>query len=69
MLGLIGCIFGIAGALTVGIVFVPLGLLATVFAFIRGELLTGLLSLLANAVAVIVSPSLWLVAVGLFAAK
>ncbi len=74
--GLLGCVFGVLGILTFGIVFVPLAALCSVIGLLRGvvglnasgigvSLLGGVLTM----VGFIVSPSLWLLAGGLFVAS
>jgi TPR repeat protein len=74
--GLFGCLFGILGIFTFGIVFVPLAALCAVIGLARGigggsaagmgtSILAGLLSVVGFAV----SPSLWLVAGGLLVAS
>ena len=57
MLGILGSIFGVLGIFTIGVLFIPLGLLCTLFSFIKGEILLGIVSLAANIVAILVSPS------------
>ena len=62
-----GCLFGILGIFTLGIVFVPLAALCAVFglcnALLNQKTATGLLSVMAGILAVagfVLSPSLWL---------
>ena len=64
--GLLGCLFGILGIFTVGIVFVPLAALCTLFGLLRGiagRSVAGIgCSLLAGTLTVwgfVVSPTLW----------
>jgi len=73
--GYFSCTFGVLGILTHGaLIFVPLGLVCGAVGVLRG-LLGGsgggvgasLLGLVLNLVGVVVSPSLWLVIVGLLA--
>jgi hypothetical protein len=56
--------FGVLGIFTFGLLFVPLGLLCTLFSFLKGEILLGLVSLAVNVVAIFVSPSVLLVLFG-----
>ena len=74
--GLLGCLFGVLGILTSGIIFVPLAALCAVIGLLRGlggrsaagvgtSLLAGILSVIGFAV----SPSLWLLAGGLLVAS
>ncbi len=74
--GLLGCVFGVLGILTLGSVFVPLAALCSVIGLLRG--LTGLsvsgiaVSLLGGVLTIIgfvVSPSLWLILSGLLVAS
>jgi len=65
--GIFGCIFGILGIFTVGIIFVPLAAICSVVGLLRGIFggsASGIgLSILAAALAiwgVVVSPTLWL---------
>lgn len=64
MLGVLGSVFGVLGIFTFGLLFVPLGLLCTLFSFFKGEILLGLVSLAVNVVAIFVSPTIWLVLFG-----
>jgi len=64
MLGLLGCAFGVLGIFTFGLIFVPLGLLCTVFSFLKGEVLLGIVSLAVNVVAIFMSPSIWFLLFG-----
>ena len=66
MFGLIGVIFGILGFFSVGLVFIPLGLLCTAISMVskRGFLL-GIISLMMNTAAIVVSPSVWVVIAGI----
>ena len=66
MFGLLGVIFGILGFFSIGLVFIPLGLLCTVISLVskRGFLL-GFIGLIMNIVAIAVSPSVWVVIAGI----
>ncbi|TGP49172.1 hypothetical protein EN873_30305 [bacterium M00.F.Ca.ET.230.01.1.1] len=73
-LGILGCVFGVLGILTLGILFVPLALLFSTFGFVRGlfgRSVSGigfsLLGVFLGVVGFIVSPALWaaVAAVGL----
>lgn len=64
MLGILGTVFGILGIFTFGLIFVPLGLLCTLFSFFKGEILLGIVSLAVNVVAVFVSPTIWIALFG-----
>jgi hypothetical protein len=74
--GVLGCVFGVLGILTLGVVFVPLAALCSVLGLLRG--LIGLsssgiaVSLLGGVLTIIgfvFSPSLWLLAGGLLASR
>ncbi len=65
MLGILGIIFGVLGIFTVGALFVPLGLLCTLFSFFKGEILLAIVSLAANILAILVSPSIWFALFGI----
>jgi len=59
-MGLLGIIFGILGIFSSGLVFIPLGLLCTIFSLLSGRIMAGIVSLCVNIMAIIVSPSAWI---------
>jgi hypothetical protein len=66
VLAVFGCVFGILGIFTIGIVFVPLAALCAVFGLIggivKGQMSTVLLAVIAGVLVVVgwvTSPSLW----------
>ena len=74
--GVLGCVLGVLGIFTTGIVFVPLAALCSVIGLLRG--LTGgsgsgfavsFLGIVLTGVGFAVSPSLWFFAAGLFVAS
>ncbi len=67
MLGVFGIFFGLMGIFFWGLVFVPLGLLCTVLCFFNKQASLGLVSLVINLVAIVVSPSIWLLVLALIA--
>jgi hypothetical protein len=65
--GIFGTVFGILGIFTFGLLFVPLGIICTIISFFRKDgILIGLLSLLTNIVACVVSPTIWLLLLSIF---
>jgi hypothetical protein len=74
--GILGCLFGILGILTIGIIFVPLAALCSLIGLIRGisgpslaGIATSLLGAVLTIFGFISSPTLWLFAAGLFVAS
>jgi hypothetical protein len=69
--GLLGCAFGILGIFTLGIIFVPLGILCSVVGLLRAIfVLSGpgigcsVLGIILSAWGVVTSPSLWMILIG-----
>lgn len=67
LVGILGCVFGVLGIFTIGIVFVPLAALCTIIGLLGGVvggsftgIFVSLISLSLTVVAVIASPSLWI---------
>lgn len=60
MFGILGSTFGVLGIFTFGLIFVPIGILCTLFSFLKGDVLLGIVSLAVNIMAIIVSPAVWL---------
>jgi hypothetical protein len=75
MAGLLGCVFGVLGILTLGIVFVPLAALCSLVGLLNGlsgngsGLATSALGSFLTAVGFMASPSLWFLAGGLLVAS
>jgi hypothetical protein len=74
--GIFGCLFGILGILTIGIIFVPLAALCSLIGLLRGiggpslaGIATSLLGAVLTIFGFISSPTLWLFAAGLFVAS
>ena len=67
MLGVFGIFFGLMGIFYFGLLFVPLGLLCTVLCFFNKQASLGLVSLAVNLVAIVVSPSIWLLVLAIIA--
>jgi hypothetical protein len=74
--GVLSCLFGILGILTIGIIFVPLAALCSVVGLLRGiagpsiaGIATSLLGVALTVIGFISSPTLWLLAGGLFVAS
>jgi hypothetical protein len=74
--GLLGCVFGVLGILTSGIIFVPLAVLCALVGLARGivggnaaGIGTSLLAGILSAIGFAVSPSLWLLTAGLIGAS
>lgn len=57
MFGIMGSLFGVLGIFTFGLVFIPIGILCTLFAFFKGQILIGIVSLVVNIFAAILSPA------------
>jgi hypothetical protein len=73
--GILGCLFGVLGILTIGILFVPIAGLCSLIGLIRGisgpslaGIATSLLGAALTIFGFISSPTLWLFAAGLFVA-
>lgn len=76
ILGAIGCCFGALGILTLGLVFVPLAILFSLFGLLRGivnqsgvGIVTSMIGLTLSAIGFFFSPSLWLLTGGLLLAS
>lgn len=69
--GLLGCVFGTLEILTIGLIFVPLAALCAFFGLLRGvvgksvtDIGLSLLAWLTVAIGAAVSPSVWIVLLG-----
>ena len=69
MMGLVGIVFGVLGIFFSGLIFIPLGLICTLFSFFQKGFFVTIVSLLTNIVAIIVSPSVWALILGLVGAS
>ncbi len=75
MAGLLGCVFGVLGIFTLGILFVPLAAICSLVGLLNGlsgngsGLATSALGAFLTAVGFVASPSLWFLAGGLLVAS
>lgn len=60
---LLSIFFGVLAALTVTIVFAPLGLLFGLIAILKRQFLLGFLGLFITAFGILISPSVWIIAI------
>jgi len=74
--GILGCLFGVLGIFTIGIIFVPIAALCSLVGLARGisgpslaGIATSLLGAVLTFFGFISSPTLWLLAAGLFVAS
>jgi len=57
LISLLGIVFGTIGLFSLGLLFIGLGFLCTVFGFIKGQIFIGIISLMTNIFALIVAQS------------